>query len=94
MSAGGPQSRQGTEDENNNTCPCRESKPGFEPVRNCFTKSTIPTSCTTILTNPVEHYFVYGLFSDAAVSSCHAVSHDTMLVNKELERMRNEEVVA
>jgi len=45
-------------------------------------------------TNYVEHYFVYGLFSDAAVSSYHVAWHVRMLVNNELKRMRNEEVVA
>ena len=42
----------------------------------------------------MEHYYVYGLFSDAAVSLHHVATNDMMLVNNELERMQNEEVVA
>jgi hypothetical protein len=44
--------------------------------------------------NSVEQYFVYGTFSDAAFSSYHVASNDTILVNNELERMWNGEVVA
>ena len=42
----------------------------------------------------MEHYFVYGLCSDAAFSSYHTASNDKTLVNSELERMRNDEVTA
>jgi len=45
-------------------------------------------------TNSAEHHFVYGLFSDIAVSSYHVASHVTVLVNNELEKKQNEEVVA
>jgi len=44
-------------------------------------------------TNSVKQYFVYGVFSNAAVSTYHVASNDTVLVNNELERMRNGEVV-